>query len=74
MKKQKETVKWVLAAPSRLRQLIGEGKRKQAERDWDDVKRLLGRWEAAGVEGAKMVREQCVEVMAEGVESHEAKS
>lgn len=66
-RRQQETVRWVLGTPGRLRKLLAEGKRKEAEAQWEEVKRLLGRWD--GVEGAMEVRGECVEVMeGEGAE------
>lgn len=65
--RQQETVRWVLASPGRLRKLLEEGKREEAEVQWGEVKRLLGRWER--VEGVTEVRGKCVEVMEGGEES-----
>ena len=61
--KQRETVRWVLGAPSRLRTLLDAGQRSKAEEDWKEVKGLLQKWK--GVQGAKEVEEQCLEVMGE---------
>ncbi|KAB8073709.1 Vps51/Vps67-domain-containing protein [Aspergillus leporis] len=58
---EKETVRWVLGAPVRLERLIGEGKWEEAEKDWDEVRGLLGKWQ--GVKGVKEVREACEKVM-----------
>ena len=60
---EKETVKWVLAAPGRLERLLATGKREEAEEDWGEIKRLLDKWE--GVNGVAEVREACERVMSE---------
>jgi hypothetical protein len=62
-RRQQETVRWVLGSPRRLRKLLAEGKREEAEAQWGEVKGLLGRWE--GVDGVREVRAECVEVMGE---------
>ncbi|KAI4195925.1 MAG: hypothetical protein LQ348_002377, partial [Seirophora lacunosa] len=59
--RQRDTVRWVLAAPQRLRALVEGGRRSDAVEDWQEVRRLLERWR--GVEGAEEVKEQCLEVM-----------
>lgn len=61
---EREVVRWVLGAPGRLRDLLGEGKRKEAEAEWVQVRRLLTKWE--GVGGVKEVREECEGIMKEG--------
>ncbi|KAL8949867.1 MAG: hypothetical protein Q9222_004060 [Ikaeria aurantiellina] len=60
-RRQRETVRWVLAAPDRLRRLVAEGKKEEAVADWEEVRRLLEKWE--GVQGAEEVKGQCLEVM-----------
>ncbi|KAL8711083.1 MAG: hypothetical protein Q9220_004464 [cf. Caloplaca sp. 1 TL-2023] len=59
--RQKETVRWVLAAPDRLKKLVAEGRREEAIADWAEVQRLLEKWK--GVQGTEEVRDQCSEVM-----------
>ena len=61
LKKQKEVVKWVLGAPSRLQRFCEEGKREYAELEWAKVKQVLDRWE--GVKGVDEVRMGCAEAM-----------
>ncbi|KAL4980611.1 Vps51/Vps67-domain-containing protein [Aspergillus desertorum] len=58
---EKETVRWVLGAPGRLGRLVEDGKREEAEKDWEEVSRLLTKWE--GVRGVAKVREACEKVM-----------
>lgn len=60
-KVEKETVKWVLGAPSRLEKLLANGKREEADKDWVEVKNLLDKWE--GVKGVSEVMEKCSKVM-----------
>lgn len=62
-RRQRDTVRWVLAAPGRLKDLVDGGRRQEAEGDWAEVRRLLEKWE--GVEGADEVRERCLRVMGE---------
>lgn len=60
-REQQETVRWVLNAPRRLELLVEEGKREQAEADWEEVRTLLDTWH--GVAGVRDVRVQCEKVM-----------
>lgn len=60
-KAEKETVKWVLAAPERLERLRIEKRREEAEKDWREVQRLLDAWD--GVKGVAEIREACERVM-----------
>ncbi|KAL9587647.1 MAG: hypothetical protein Q9212_000101 [Teloschistes hypoglaucus] len=63
--RQRETVRWVLAAPKRLKALVEDGRREEAAKDWAEVRRLLGKWQ--GVSGADEVKEDCMQVMGENV-------
>lgn len=56
-RKQQQTVRWVLHAPRRLRDLMGRGERQQAEEDWNEVKDLLDKWD--GVAGVEKTRGEC---------------
>ncbi|KAI4751704.1 hypothetical protein E4T52_15875 [Aureobasidium sp. EXF-3400] len=60
---QRETVRWVLGAPERLRGLKEQGKEEEAKKEWDEVKALLEKWE--GVKGVDEVKRKCVEVVGE---------
>ncbi|KAL4960778.1 COG1/VPS51 family protein [Aspergillus stella-maris] len=60
-KAKKDTVKWVLGASGRLEELIKEGNRDEAERDWEEVRGLLAKWE--GTNGVAEIREACEKVM-----------
>lgn len=58
---QKETVRWVLGAPERLRGLKEEGKEGEMTKEWDDVRGLLEKWE--GVKGVDEVRRKCEDIV-----------
>lgn len=60
-REQRETVKWVLDAPSRLRKLVEDDQREQAVEEWRKVSALLDKWE--GVSGVEKVRKSCTEIM-----------
>ncbi|KAL9005634.1 MAG: hypothetical protein Q9188_001590 [Gyalolechia gomerana] len=61
--RQRETVRWVLSAPTRLKSFLDKGRRSEAEEDWREVRGLLEKWE--GVQGADEVKEQCLRIMGE---------
>ena len=61
---QRQTVRWVLDAPRRLKQEVDCGQKEVAERDWEEVKGLLDKWK--GVGGVEDVRMACVKVFPEG--------
>lgn len=63
-KVEKETVKWVLGAPSRLEKLLADGKKEEADKDWVEVKNLLDKWE--GVKGVSEVKKACLKAMDTG--------
>ncbi|KAK0279590.1 hypothetical protein LTR35_000347 [Friedmanniomyces endolithicus] len=58
---QQETVKWVLGAPNRLRELVAESKTEEADAQWNEVSGLLAR--GGRVEGAEQVRRRCLEAL-----------
>ncbi|PYH93778.1 hypothetical protein BO71DRAFT_245245 [Aspergillus ellipticus CBS 707.79] len=58
---EKQTVQWVLSAPERLEKLLDEGKSAEAEKDWEDVRNLLDKWD--GVKGVAEVRAACEKAM-----------
>ena len=60
---QRQTVKWVLDTPRRLREEISRGEKEAAERDWEEVRALLDKWK--GVGGAEDVRLACEKAFAE---------
>ena len=60
-RKQQETVRWVLATPSRLQAMIEDGEIEEAERDWTEVEDLLRQWN--GVEGVTDLRNACLKIL-----------
>jgi hypothetical protein len=66
-RKQKDTVRWVLDTPRRLRELIDQDRDEEADKEWEEVSRLLDKWK--DVAGVKELREQCEAIMEEEEES-----
>ncbi|KAA6411265.1 MAG: hypothetical protein FRX48_04545 [Lasallia pustulata] len=62
--KQRETVRWVLQTPTRMRALLEEGQKEQAEKDWEETSRSLDKWK--GVAGVDEVRAECIKVLEQG--------
>jgi len=60
-RKQRDTVRWVLRTPRRLGALLDDGRREEAEKDWEEVKGLLEKWE--GVAGVEEHRDECQRIM-----------
>ncbi|KAK5126474.1 hypothetical protein LTR85_010710 [Meristemomyces frigidus] len=60
---EQQTVKWVLGAPERLRDLVREGKNDDADADWEAISSLLDKWQA--VKGAPKLRQACLEALGE---------
>jgi hypothetical protein len=60
-KAEKETVQWVLGAPSRLEKLLSEGKEDEATNDWEEIRNLLDTWE--GAKGVAEIRQACEKAM-----------
>lgn len=61
---EKETVRWVITAPERLRGLRDNEGREEAEKEWRVVEGLLNKW--SGVRGVKDVRRKCLEALESG--------
>lgn len=61
---EKDTVRWVLEAPERFRQLRDDGKGDEAEKQWKLVQALLDKW--SGVRGVEDVRTKCLEALDSG--------
>jgi vacuolar protein sorting-associated protein 51 len=59
--RQKETVRWALAAPQRLQQLLDEGQREKAEHLCTTVLELTANWK--GVGGAEELRQHCQKIL-----------
>ncbi|KAF2731061.1 hypothetical protein EJ04DRAFT_443740 [Polyplosphaeria fusca] len=66
-KDQKDTVRWVLDTPRRLRHLINQEQDEEAEREWAEVSNILDQWQ--GVAGVQELRQECEEIMADDEES-----
>lgn len=62
-KDQQATVRWVLGAPARMEALVEEGKQEEAEREWQDVEKLLSKWN--GVRGVEDVRKACLAALSD---------
>lgn len=60
-KREKDTVRWVLAAPQRLEKLVAEDKQDDAEKDWKEIRHLLDAW--GDVKGVAEIRGACEKVM-----------
>ncbi|KAI9816497.1 MAG: hypothetical protein M1827_001629 [Pycnora praestabilis] len=54
--KQRQTVRWVLDAPRRIRLMVEEGKDEEAHTEWNEILRLLDKWKA--VKGVEQVRKE----------------
>lgn len=63
-RRQRQTVKWVLDAPRRLQEQVDGANKEAAEKEWEEVKKLLERWR--GVVGVEEVRGRCERVLARG--------
>ena len=61
--KKVATVKWVLDTPRRLRELMDKGATDDAMTDWQEIKKLLDKWE--GTEGVDQVWRDCLRVLGE---------
>ncbi|EXJ89977.1 hypothetical protein A1O3_03044 [Capronia epimyces CBS 606.96] len=59
--RQKEMVKWALAAPSRLQAMLEHGHQDQAHKEYKSVVGLLDQWE--GVGGVHELRARCDKVI-----------
>ncbi|QIX00193.1 hypothetical protein AMS68_005710 [Peltaster fructicola] len=59
---EQKTVRWVLAAPERIKALVLAGQREGAEAQWIQVETLLNKWSA--VTGVERVRAACQEALA----------
>ena len=59
--KERETVRWVLGTPRRLRKMNEEGGNQEAGKHWEEVKKILDQWE--GVKGVDELRKECEKIM-----------
>lgn len=65
--KQQETVRWVLDTPRRLREMIDQEQDEEAEKEWEEVSKILDKWK--NVAGVKELKEECENVLREDDES-----
>ncbi|KAK5114742.1 hypothetical protein LTR62_002316 [Meristemomyces frigidus] len=63
VERQRQSVKWVLAAPRRFRDMVQDGQKEEAEAEWKEVTALLDRWN--GVNGVEEVRTGCEQALQE---------
>lgn len=61
--KEKQTVRWVLDTPRRLSELLDHEQDDEAEREWEEISRVLDRWH--GVAGVAELRRECEILMKE---------
>ena len=59
--RQLATVRWVLAAPERIKSLQDSGKQDEASDEWREIKDILTKWK--DVKGVSEVKEQCEKIM-----------
>ncbi|CAO1602708.1 hypothetical protein XANCAGTX0491_006309 [Xanthoria calcicola] len=59
--RQRQTVRWVLGAPDRLKGLVEGDRIEEATKDWEEVQKLLQKWNE--VQGVDEVRQQCLSIM-----------
>jgi len=62
-RKQKETVRWVLDTPRRLQIMVEQEREEEAEKEWEEVSRILDKWK--GVAGVQELRKRCEAIMQE---------
>jgi hypothetical protein len=62
-RRQQDTVRWVLNTPRRLQDMVDKDQDEKAEREWEEVSRILDKWK--GVAGVQELREQCEAIMQE---------
>jgi hypothetical protein len=59
-----EQVRWAIQLPERIRQLVHDGQREQAEADVEELKSLLEKWE--NVKDTQELLNQCKAALAFG--------
>lgn len=64
---QRDTIRWVLDTPRRLQEMLDQEQDEEAEKDWEEISKILDKWE--GVAGVEKLRQQCEDVMNEEDES-----
>jgi hypothetical protein len=66
-RKQQETVRWVLGTPRRLRDLMDQEQEEEAEKEWEEVSKILDKWN--NVAGVEDLRAACESILNVDVES-----
>ncbi|KAF1839688.1 hypothetical protein BDW02DRAFT_539101 [Decorospora gaudefroyi] len=66
-RRQRETVRWVLDTPRRLREMIDQDRDEEAEKEWEEVSKLLDQWK--DVAGVQELRDECEVIMEEEEDS-----
>jgi hypothetical protein len=61
--RQRDTVRWVMDTPRRLRELIDQEEDEAAEQEWEEVSKILAQWK--NVAGVAQLREECEDIMRE---------
>ncbi|KAJ4290883.1 hypothetical protein N0V90_010079 [Kalmusia sp. IMI 367209] len=61
--KQKDTVRWVLDTPRRLQEMIDQEQDEEAEKEWDEISKILDKW--GSVPGVEELRQRCEGIMQE---------
>lgn len=64
---QKATVRWILDTPRRLQDLIDQEKDEDADKEWEEVSKILDKW--GMVSGVAKLREECEAIMSEETDS-----
>ena len=67
---QKDTVRWVLDTPRRLRDLIDQERDEEADQEWEQVSQILAKWK--DVPGVAELREECEDIMKEEEEEEDS--
>ncbi|KAF2178025.1 hypothetical protein K469DRAFT_732101 [Zopfia rhizophila CBS 207.26] len=60
-RKEKDTVRWILGTPRRLTALVEDGKKEQAEKEWEEIRMILDKWKTVG--GAAELRAECSSIL-----------
>lgn len=59
--REREMVRWVLGTPRRLKVLVDKGEKEGAEREWDEVEKILDKWKE--VHGVGDLRDECERII-----------
>lgn len=64
-KAKRDTVRWILSTPARLRQSLRMGQLEEAEAAWKEARELLEKWK--DVQGSTNLKAECEEIMSRTV-------